>query len=763
MASDLPETVTDLLGNNVLVSKFELFLEEAFAEEAIHFYKAVVEYEKFAVAGAIPTELLYSKALHIVNYYVKDESEEQVNISSRMVGNILAIMDKGPNATVAELTDIFEVAKREVLQLMDSNFFTPFMRRIRDQMRKEEWLRISESVWRFTGLEDFLSLEAHYEYVMEQHSGLEKFLNLRMGFLEQVKAQLSRRRIFHNHVKTFLDGTFNQLRLPHLSWLLIRVLNLSQLRVKAVQKYINQLTEIWKSLYAANAEYKTAFEVVRDECKNPLKKLFSVRDDLVEIHKKVEALKEPFRQENEDGPIKLPQKVYSKLVKLNEGKAAKFSHLCQLEEEIKSKMQEPFEKFQSLEFGRIETIRDVLNRVSFADYNFSKDNILAIRPILAYVEENDILSDAKTYATYDIFQASPDYAVSDPLEGAIEFTKEDLMGLKKILDNVEDGIKSVFKAQDLLVTEILGLYEKNALESSVALMKNENDRQSRAYPSDEVVAVDEGLQNEIVALVTETVPGEGDEQGPTRNTPTLEKSLGVFYSQGTSIPVATTEFLTKTAQECQEIVNRSLPSEQSSFMQANEIFIQSTRKYGEEAKVFEHEVNEYREMKRETVHLLREMRYADEEKQIMLVSRYSEVEEKLKQYEDILTMTMFARNDAVESKIKSCHTLIEGRLLRILNALTRLFTGQLKQLESFQSSFMDATITIDPIYDIEFVANNKIYHRDDYFEMGKVFAMLGDKADYNAKGKSGKNRLQRVGSFLIGENVSRSFSKKSTK
>mmetsp|Transcript_1517 Transcript_1517/g.1948 ORF Transcript_1517/g.1948 Transcript_1517/m.1948 type:complete len:627 (-) Transcript_1517:826-2706(-) len=619
--------------------------------------------------------------------------------------------------SLEDLLDMFSEAKDEIIKLLNINFYTKFSKNIFDERRKEEWLRMSESGWRFTGLEPFLALEEHFEYSADQHERLVKFLNLRMGHLKQMKNIMSKGRRYHQLVVEFLADDVIQLRLPKITWLLMKLYNLPEIRMKALQKYIDQLTEIWKTLFNYAKTLTASYEAIRSECDEIVQKLLVFRDKIKVAHEQIQELKKPHI--GSDGLAKVPKATYNKIKKLQEVKTTSFSSLCNAEEEFKPVMQLAVEKLQSLEFSRLENIRNVLTKVSFAEYNFTKDMILALKPIVSYVEENDLIDDAREYALYNIFQGGYEFDPSDILEGSIVFDQKDFINLKSTLDSCKETLRLFYLSQPILLETIMEEYGQSVMNDVVSLSKDEEERQAKVYP----------VEANNVTL------------------PSVEEALCRFYQQGTTLPDDILDGLNQTVMNSVEIVERSPASEQAVYMDAFEVFLDTVRIYHNEARPFENEAQEYRQMKREQANLMAEMRYADETTQISLISRFSEIEQDIKRYEQILLKAIEARQVAAQSKVSAIQKLMDGRVARMSNSLKRLFSYQLNALENMQAGTLSTSVEIDPIKDIELIASLKIYKQEDKYDMESAFRILSDTTDFNTTGRKKTGVLSKVSSF----------------
>lgn len=113
--SSLPESLYEVIENEALVAKFRVFLHERLALENLLFFESTTLYERI---DETKPQLLKKAGNYLVAQFIKEESEDCVNLSYGVRFPLLNLVDF--------TKDSFSAAKSEIFDLMSSNFFHVF-------------------------------------------------------------------------------------------------------------------------------------------------------------------------------------------------------------------------------------------------------------------------------------------------------------------------------------------------------------------------------------------------------------------------------------------------------------------------------------------------------------------------------------------------------------------------------------------------------------------------------------------------------------
>ena len=253
---DCPDSLEGVLESGVHRKNFKLFCEFNHASENIAFYEKVEEYQaKFAAiqsdkkGGAkatskrnsltanlgrlstkrmakVPKDLIFL-GKEIVASHVKQGGDQQVNLSD---GNRVKIMDRvkkeGDKAFTA---DLFDSAKTEIYNLLESNFFFDFFR---EEQRKTGCF---SQLYGKSGLRGYEVVLGHFGKVK---TDLDRLLSVYQLRLDQVEDQLG---VLRNALHISNDvalGSFTTTRDA-----MVQLFRSNALRIQAFTEFKMQLQE----------------------------------------------------------------------------------------------------------------------------------------------------------------------------------------------------------------------------------------------------------------------------------------------------------------------------------------------------------------------------------------------------------------------------------------------------------------------------------------------------------------------------------------
>ena len=279
-----------IMRSKELYPKFKNFLKYSFAEENILFLEAVANYEGMLAAGQ-PRSSILKSLRSVVDTYVRDTGEFQVNLSADTRRKAVAKVDGGELST-EDLETVLEESRVEITALVDRNFVSRFWRK-RDKEEKSESLlkNLSGSyskVWRLAGINGYQSAFDHLskdtldevrsmrQYILEvmavaesqfaQYSELDKRHEFSAKGIEQftVTHAFNSFKTGFNLRRTMINSYLNNVRnqvLPHIEDL-IRTMSssLEEINVK-YSPAINEMVQAKENLKKALEKAKN---VVRE-------------------------------------------------------------------------------------------------------------------------------------------------------------------------------------------------------------------------------------------------------------------------------------------------------------------------------------------------------------------------------------------------------------------------------------------------------------------------------------------------------------------
>mmetsp|Transcript_8300 Transcript_8300/g.9506 ORF Transcript_8300/g.9506 Transcript_8300/m.9506 type:complete len:652 (+) Transcript_8300:229-2184(+) len=394
----VPETLSDILSNELYKKEFSDFLEYARATENLKFWEKVNEYEE-------KVKLLQSKsrkgdirtfAKSIWTEYIEEESTYQVNISSAQRNRINNILND-KKAVIDER--IFEDAKKEIFLLMETNFFQRFYKEL---MKRTGCFA---SLYHSCDMDGYdVVIGNHFGSVMAESQRLKTFYT---GRVEQVRKQI---KILQDSLRYSHDVAVPQFETT--TGALLSLYETSMYRLEELMAFNNQLQEAVDRLDVLNNTMKTKLDEIVDLDKLLIRQFEEEQKNLDLEEERERAIDMCYRMldkgalSSEDVASRLKQykvtveNIHEQLEDAREKSSMLKNRVVDGRIRLKEDLSVSLNDLEKLDLHRLHEQQEIVQNVLTAENYLNESITQQLRHSSEIAEQTDIESDLQGFSRY---------------------------------------------------------------------------------------------------------------------------------------------------------------------------------------------------------------------------------------------------------------------------------------------------------------------------------------------------------------------------
>lgn len=392
------DSIEGVLATPRLREKFRAFVKFAFASENLDFYEGVEALDQIKGNDAQFKAL----AVQLVQNFIADEAPQQVNISAEQRKVLMAAMD---GDDVAFIRFAFDVARKEIVDLMKRNFHNRFRNGERDaeeRSRQRELLQgCFSQLWRSNGLDAFIAVVNASALVRNDTTILLDFFKHKTERAKQDLQNLT------TVSQAFQQRAFQVPSLKSLARAMRTVLDTVSLQIKGVNEFLEDFNaSVFTPLMALQQDVDAGFAQIASTHQSRVNQILTLRsqakaalDAETKAYQAVEALR---KDATSPKSPKKTQTAFQKAQKDLETASAVRTDAEIKMVEVESTNADTFhtamDSLQSLFLHRIDTIQLLLQRCVLAEQTSLSRLELRLSSAFSDLADVDSVADLVAFA-----------------------------------------------------------------------------------------------------------------------------------------------------------------------------------------------------------------------------------------------------------------------------------------------------------------------------------------------------------------------------